>query len=235
MGLSFIASVQGYSSLTGTTVNCSSALNVAAGDLLVAWTEWQSAATGDTVIVDENDGTDVFTNSTPSINSNDIGGCFSYLIDAPADASFTPRTTISQSSRRIAIIVLQFRPDSGETVSLAVSATPAVGSGTAAQSNNVSFTGDDVVAVGGVSSADGGSAPSNEQIADTAADGAVDLTNYYSGMWWKFFTTAQSNIHAQCTVPNDLWVCDIIAFKSEAAAGGMSIPIAMDNYRRRRV
>jgi hypothetical protein len=200
-------------------------LNVAAGDLLVAWTEWQNAATGDTVVVDENDGTDTFTAGTPLINTNDTGGCFSWLINAPADASFTPRTTISNASRRIAFLVLQFRPDAVDTVTLDDEGTPASGSGTAMASNTISTTGTDEAVVGAASHSGGSEVFTSEQIGGAAADGAIDgVSNNYAGMWYKLYTSTQTNISATATAStSDLWVCNIVSFKSVAGVASAAL------------
>jgi len=217
MGFTKVAAVTGYLDAVGTTINCSSALNVAEHDLLVAWCTWQNAETGNTLTVDENDGTDTFQTETVVVQGEDIAGAFAFLLDAPADASFTPRMTIP-SGRRLTIDVYQLRPDAGDTVTKEASSTGS-GTSTALQSGNITTTGDDEVIFGGGADAGGGTEFANGQIADTAATETINNGDY-GGVWYKTFTSAQSNIHAQITNANDNWVCNIISFK---AAGDLSI------------
>jgi len=210
----FITSVTGWdANSTITTVDASSSLNVAAGDLLVAWTQWQNANSADTIVVDQNDSTNTFTAGTPLVNSSDIGGQFSWLLSGPADATFTPRTTISNNSRRISIIVMQFRPDSGETVTLDAEGTPASGSSTSPASNNISTTGTDVVALGGVSTGAGGGA-SSEQVDGTAFDDTDGAAGGHSKLFHRILTATFTDGNATATIGNDLWVANVIAFKS---------------------
>lgn len=230
MAFTFVASATAIN--TGTagpiTVSASPALNVAAGDLLVAYVEWQGAETGNTLVVDENDGTDTFTNGTQVVNSSDIGGQFAYLLSTPADASFTVRATITESSRRLFIGVLQFRPDAAETVTMDVQNT---GSGSSASllSGNITTTGTDEVVCGGGSDAEGGTAFSAMQLGDVNATGSTGDGTSYGRIWYRILTEVMTAGHAQATSANGLWVCNIISFKVEAAGGvtwgGMSTTI----------
>lgn len=206
----FIASASNSTTGTGTTLSTSTALNLAAGDLVVVWTEWQSAVTGDTVAVDENDGTDTFTTTAAVVNSSDIAGTFNYLLNAPADAAFTVRTTISASSTRIALIAYQFRPTTAPAV-LDASTTPATGSSTAVASATISTSVADSVVFGGSSHASG--TTTIELINGVTRGGKVDVGGFTS-MWYLIPTATFAAGTASATVgANDLWVGGVIAFK----------------------
>lgn len=206
----FVASATGYIATAGsTTVSTSTALNVAAGDLLCAFPNWQDAETGNTIVVDENDGTDVFTSGAVVVNSNDAGGAFSYLLNAPADASFTVRAT-TQACRRFGIIVYQFRPTTPPAALDAIT-TLATGSSTALASATLSTSVANSVVFGcGVSAS--GSQPVTGLIGGVAAGGLVS-SDVWGSLWYRIPTTTLSTITANATAGNDLWVCGIVAFK----------------------
>src|SRR3990167_6080949 len=102
MGWTQIAFVAGYAAASGTQVSASAALNVAAGDVLIAHTGWQGALSSDTVTVDQSDGTDTFTTpaAAKAVQASDVGSALSYLVAAGADAAFTPRFTLSAAGIR---------------------------------------------------------------------------------------------------------------------------------------
>ena len=56
MGWTYINTEYGFSDGEVWTIDTAGALNVTAGDLLVAWCCWQDAGAGDSPTVDENDG-----------------------------------------------------------------------------------------------------------------------------------------------------------------------------------
>lgn len=193
-----------------TTVSTSTALNLQAGDLVVVGTSWQSGVVGNTVAVDENDGTDVFT-TTPVSISDDLGWTFNYLLSAPADASFTVRSTISASARRLDIVVFQYRPTTAPAT-LDASTTPATGTGVAASSGTLSTSLADTVVVGGGSNASGTTSLVT-LIGGIASDGTANTANGWGHLWYRILTATASNIAATETVPNDFWATGIIAFK----------------------
>ena len=215
----YIAGVTGYVGTTGATqVSASGALNVTAGDLLVAWGEWQNAGSTDTIVFDENDGTDAFVTGTETINSDDLAGCFGWLIDAPGDASFTPRMTVSAAARRLTIVVMQFRPVGAGTVAMDAETTD-VGSSTSLASGVLASKAN-ALTLGGGCAADGGTAFSNEKIGGIAATTVIRDANNYSAEWYRLLTDAEGNIGATATNANDLWVCGVIQFTYTAGGEG---------------
>lgn len=204
----FIASALGFLSGTGTTVNTSTALNLAAGDLVIAWCGWQTAEAGNTAAIDESDGTDAFTNSTYSILNDNKAG-FSYLLNAPADASFTVRVTVP-SSNRIELQVLQFRPTTAPAT-LHASTTPATGTSVTPTSAAITTTIAASVVLGGAnhSSGAGFATPLIGGVAATKVDG----TGGYGSIWYRILSATVTGATAVITAgANDDWVCGAIAF-----------------------
>lgn len=218
-------SVEGYAAASGTAVSATAALNVLTNDLIVCYTGWQGAVSGDTVTVDENDGTDTFT--TPAagktVTASDIGGAMSYLIVTGDDASFTPRFTLSAAGTRRWIACYQFRPDASETVSVD-GVTSAGGTSTSLNSGNITTTGTDEVVFGGGGWANGGTLLSDHAIGGVADDGNLDddpAGGIYYSLWYRILTGTMTDGAATATaVGSDNWTCSIIAFKSEAGGGG---------------
>ncbi len=225
MGFTFIASVSGYRSSSGvTSVTASSTLNVQAGDVLVGIGEWQFAGTGDTTtIVQSDDSTNLMTLGREDVQSSDIGGAIHYKLNATADSTAEFKLEVSASSRRLSIIVLQFRPDGSETQS--TDGTPSVskGSSTALNSGNITTSGSDTVIVGGGSSADL-TAFTSVQIGADAADAVI--TESYLEAWYKLYDSGQTNVAANATVADDNWVGTVLGIKSVAAGGTLTISVA---------
>ena len=221
-GWTQIALAAGYDAVSGTTNNTSTSLNVAVGDLLIAHTGWQGAVSGDVVTVDQSDGTDTFTTpaAAKGVQASDIGTALSYLIVGGADATFTPRFTLSAAGTRRGIAVYQFRPDASETVS-ADGANVGLGLGTALATGTITTTGTDEVVVGG-GGHDNGSLLTVEQIGGVNADGSSDYdADGFYGIWYRILTATMTNGTADATAAaSDNWAISVHAFKSEAAGGG---------------
>jgi hypothetical protein len=216
----YIDSCSGYNGGNPiTTVDCSSSLNVQDGDLLVVHVGWQDAESGNTVVVAKDSGSPAnnftFDAEDQAVNSNDTGGAVGYALSAAADSSATFRFTVSADSRRMTIVVLQFRPTAGYTVSKDTS-NIATGNGTALASGQISTADANEVIIGGGSSA-GGAGFESQLIGGAAADGNTDANDYSTG-WYKIVSSLQSNITAQVTGgAGDLWVCNIISFQAKPA------------------
>ena len=221
MGWSHIAIVVGTAAASGTTVNASSSLSVDENDLLVASFHWQGAAAGDTITIDQSDGTDAFTNiaNTKTVEGFDLGTGMAYLIVAGADAAFTPRFTLSAAGIERDILVRQFRPDSGDTVTLDTS-NGSSGNGTALSSGVVTTTGTDEVVVGCGGQGNGTSLTS-EQINSVAADAATDSASVYYNNWYRILTATFAGGQATETAGGaaNSWGCAIACFKSVGAGG----------------
>jgi hypothetical protein len=207
---------------TGTTLDCVGTLNVAAGDLLVAWTKWEEGAS--TVAVSDG-GSNAFTMESVVNSGGGPYGAFGYKIAASANASAMFRMTLGTSREYRTLLVMLFRPDSGETVTRDAANT-GTGNSTSGLSGNITTTGDDEVVCGGYSEYSTTNT-SAEQIGDVNATAVLRTNTLYGGnfssMWYRILSATASDIHAQCTGGNDKWVCNIIAFKSAAAGGATPI------------
>lgn len=229
MGFSYIAGLGAYQNASGTSLSLASTFNVAAHDVLVAWVHWEDGDGGTIAISDG--GSNNFTMESVSNDTYNYG-CFGLLLDAVANATAT--FTFTNSIGRIyrGLGVMQFRPDVGDIIAKDQSAV-GNGSGTSLVSGNITTTGDDEIVLGAGKDYVGGSPFSAEQIGDINATVAIDLYTL-GGIWYRILTATANNIHAQATANNGAWICNIISVKATVAAGGLSIPVAMDIYRQRR-
>jgi len=219
MALSHVATASNYATGSGTSLACSSSLNVAAGDLLVAVAAWEEGSGGTLGVSDG--GSNTCTMTAEASQGTQPYLAFGYLLSATANATATFTFTNSTSRGYRGIIVLQFRPDGGETVTLDAGPSAAGGSSTAAQSGNITTTGTDVVVVAGARAYLTVN-PSARYIGDVA----VDTDHVSAGLtraWWRFLTETMTDGHGQLTWDGtSAWVASIIAFKS--AAGGAPEP-----------
>lgn len=206
MSFSYIAGV------IGTDDGTSTPLNVAAGDLLVAWLPWETSTQNPGL---NDGGSNVFT-TTNIINNtnNDNWGRFAYKVNASANSNalFVLSGTYQEGCR---IHVSQFRPDSGETVSLDFVTTGNQGSGSSFASESITSTGNDEVIIVGYKNYDGNTFTS-AIIDGDAIDGTISTTWALIGYWLKTATISSKQITA--TVTNSTWVSMVIGFKSEGAS-----------------
>ena len=224
MGFSFIASATGFYSPSGTILDCSSTLNIQEGDLIIAAAAWEDATAVATIAEDDDDNAlTMLTLADDTANFQRLG----YKINAAANVAATFRMTLGTARAYRSITVLQFRPDAGETVTFDAGPSSASAVSSAVQSGNISTAGNDEVVVA-FEKQYSSTTESDWLIGDVAADGTVENQSWAWG-WYKLFTTPQTDIHGQLTLgATPAWVCDIIAIKSEAAAGGGAVvPIIM--------
>ncbi len=212
-GFAYVASATGYNAGSGTALSTSSTLNLLADDVIVGWATW---ADGDSTISSFNDGA---SNSLTMESVHSYGtlvyGCIGIKVAVSANATATFTVTLGTARAYRGIMVMQFRPDAGDTVSKDSSATGSGTGGVSFLSGNIDTAGTDEVVVG-ASSFYNTQAEFTSKIGDVAADGTVSIT--YSSMWYRILTSTASGIHAEQVV-NDAtsWVCDIISVKSIAS------------------
>jgi hypothetical protein len=240
MGWSFIAWSGGGTNTDGTTLDATTTLNISVGDLLIGACRWEGADTTESIA--ENDGDNAFEMFSTVNGGNDdfwLGKGRKTVVNANATATLRFTLSVSRSWREF--IVLQFRPDAGDTVTHDAGPNGATGTSLSPQSGTVSTTGDDTIIVGMYVGYYTNSS-SNEQIGGSAADGAIDPSwppDYpnWTKMWYKIYTSTQTDVAGSATksdASGDEWVCDILAFKSVAAAGGVPIAIYKKYYDYRR-
>ena len=213
MALTFVASAENFADAAGTTLDCSSSLNVQAGDLLVAWCKHEG--TNGTFAVASSVGTNNFifdAADEENHSSLDLNASFGYRLSAVADAAATFRLT-TQSKEFRGLIVWQFRPDTGE-VCTKVAAAEGQGTGTSAASGGISPSDGDLVVFGGFAHFDAITL-SNRAINGVAADAFEDAVATDFSSWYRILTTGFTN--GTATVTQDLsidWICNIIAFQA---------------------
>lgn len=221
MGFTHIASISHIVAATTTTVVLDSTLNVVAGDLLVCFANWEDGTA--TVSVSDG-GSNSLTMKTPHAGGG-AWGAMGYKIAASANATATFTMTLGTARPYKTLLISQFRPDAGETVTEDASNTGAGTSGTTHSSGTINTAGTDEVVIGAAKNYTG-LTYTNEQIGGAAADGSLDEGNL-SAIWYKIYTSTQSNIAASATGPSGDWVCDIIAFKSASGGGASVVPVFM--------
>lgn len=211
MAFTYVASASG--SNTGTIVDCSSTLHLERGDILVCTVAWGVGAS--TVAVATTAPADSFDMLATAEYSGRDYQAIGWVIVGTDNPAATIRATLG-TSREAWINVMQFRPGVGEDISLEAGPSAAsAGSGSSAQSGNISPEGDSLLLIGAAHNASGVTFAS-EQIGDIAADGYIRV--YRSGLWYRIVTSSQTEIHAQATFgDNDSWVCDTIALLATSA------------------
>ncbi len=222
MAFTFIAWASNASdSTSATTIDTTTALNVAAGDLLITWAKHEGAPTT-VAIADSVSGNSHTLDAGDKVNhtNGDLSATFGYVLSATADASFTGRATFGAARPFRSIIVAQFRPDSGETVTKDTSAT-GQGNGTAVQSGTYTTSGTDVVAMGGYGEYVAATS-SSHQINGVAADAVrkTDVThgNNFTAAWYRILSSTFTNGRSTCTAGSSGdWIGNGIAFKSVAS------------------
>lgn len=229
MAWTFINSTSGFLSDVGTTLDADDVLNIATGDLVAVICAWEDGTS--TVSVQSTAADNAMTmlaTSTDTSNYVALG----YKISATANAASTFRMTNGTARGYRCLGVMQFRPDAGDVVTFAAGPSPGSGNSATLTTGNISPAGTDLVVVAGGKDYTS-SAFTDEKIATLAATGSEDILTF-GGIWYKLFTSDQTNINGSSTVGSNLWVGDIMAFESSAGGGGLSIPVVMAYYQRLR-
>jgi len=235
LAFSYIASVGAYATASATTLDTTASLNIAEKDLLVSICAWEDTNTTLASVddsVDDSNSMEIKTVSSSGGNYMQVARKINAALKNPS----TIRMTLNAAAGYRFFCVMQFRPDASETVTEDGGPNAGAGNSTAPASGAIDTTGDDAVICGAVKNYTNPNI-SNPLIAGLAADGSFypyATPNFYM-MWYKLFSSAQNDITASATLAaSAVWICDIIAFKSVAAAGGSTIPRYKKYYDYRR-
>jgi len=218
MAWTYVAEAEGYSYSSVSTLDAGSTLHLEVGDVLCIYAGYMGAST--TVAVATTAPADSFTMQTVNQYSTRNGACIGHVVVGTHNESATIRVTLGAARTAVAFVVMQYRPDAGDEISLVAGpGSASSGSGNTPQSQNISPQGTDLLVFAGMYNAAGMGYGTSFQIGDTAADGYNESNR--CGACYSLFTSTQSNIHGQATFgDNDSWTADIIALGSAAAAGG---------------
>ena len=156
-----------------------------------------------------------------------------YCLDCAANATAVITATNSTARGYRSIMVMQFRPSSGATISLDQALAVVAGTETALASPSVTTTGDDEVVIGFGKDYSAGSY-ADRQIATTAADQTVNqaVGTYVASMWSRILSGTITGA-ATATVAANYWLAGLLSIKSSAATGQFARPIAVYLARQR--
>jgi len=215
--MTYIGAAQGYSSTAIASIDATTTLNIAAGDVLVAYLAVVSpdSATLDYVGEDD-DTTNEFTVLARAPNWAVQG---SYLLSAEASSGATMRMTSSKiSNEGWEFTVLQFRPASGETVTFGSGPAAA---GTAWGKNPTSLalstTSADSLYVG--AAANDRAAISSNQIGGASPDGTISGTNDFDVSYTVFESAQTSNTYSTATASSGAWGAGLIVLDIATSSG----------------
>jgi hypothetical protein len=214
MAFSFIASTYKLGGWGVSSVATDVSLDIAAGDLIIAYVR---AGDHDTTCTITDGVSNTTTNEARNYNayaSLTVG----YVLSASAhnDALFT--ATFGLAIDYPAIYVLQFRPTASSTVS--TDQAVATGNGdwsTSLSTGNITTTGTDELLVAMMEF--NGSSPSwsNQHI------GGVDGTVVDVSAWYRILDATESGINASATASVSVsWCLSLLSFKATAAGGGLA-------------
>lgn len=214
MSWTFIGSAGNLNDASGTTLDCTTSLNVAAGDLLVCWVSNETSLTTYTVQKDSGSPANSFTFDAGDTISNNVFGQMGYVLSASADSSATFRATWGAARDFRIFIVGQWRPTGGATVTKDTS-TDNTGTSSTATSGNITTTGTDEVVIG-YSNLFSSGATSAETINGVSRDGVIRQDQ--ASMWYRILSATFSGGGAQATQgASDSWICGIVGFKAEGS------------------
>jgi hypothetical protein len=187
-------------------------MNVATGDLLVAFITWEDSAVTPSTLTDGGSNTFTFDTGDDNNYTGNVYGANMYRLSGVSNASATFTANLSAAGPYKRLFVFQYRPGSGETVTKDATAENGDTSGSVS-SGVISTTGtDEVVCAAARYYATGNW--SNEQIAGVAYDQAA-LQNP-SRMWCRILNATITNQQGTASVDiNNKWVSRIVAFKSQ--------------------
>lgn len=215
MAFQYIASANGQSASSVSTLDTSSSLNVAEGDLLVACVKYLMGTQTTEAVADTDGTTNTFTFDSADRNTTtNTCAAIGYKLAATADSSATFRVTLGAARSYVSIIVLQFRPTSGY-YAWKDQRNSSTGSSNSASSGNITTTSAGEVVIGHAVQAYDINTCTNEQINSVTADGYVRTTGS-NGVASAFYRIVTATFTGQATStlpdPASPWVCQIVSF-----------------------
>jgi len=197
----------------GTTINCSSTLNVQAGDILIGVVTWLDQSTT-AAIADTSSGNSMtmLTRVTDYGSYLQIG----YKLVATANSSSTFRATLGSGAGSKTIMVYQFRPDAGDSVELDTGPSGNTSSGTSVASASFSTAKTKEILVGAVKIYATNVTFSNQKFGSTAAAGVLACNGaiFDTASWYYIASATMSSVTANCTSSDgSSWAAGAISIK----------------------
>lgn len=197
---------------SGTTVSCADALNVTAGDLVVAGVKHEGAAT--TITIDTGAATPTFTDANAHLEAgfDDLGGKVQYWI-ATSTGTVTVRAVFGAARSFKQIKAYSFTPAGGTTWALG-NVAAAAGAGTSPASGNASAT------VAGCAT---GFIHAYGSVSLTPGSGwseAAEL-NVTSSLVTEYrLVTGAGTLNANGTIGDQEWISQLAIFNEVGGGGG---------------
>lgn len=212
-----IASAVGFASGSGTILDTSTALNVQAGDVLVAFASW--AQSNGSASIAQTDAANPMLMMPDYSNYWSIYSRAGYVISAAAASSATFRFTITDAAVNRSITVLQYRPDANTTVHLHAAFAFGEGTGTAMATSALGLYGDDVDAVAFAVRGTNAGSFSNLAINGATPDGTISNASIARAMRLHF-TENDTSVTASGTLDSsDDWYMTLLSFRSVSISG----------------
>jgi hypothetical protein len=219
-GWVYMGSWTGNNAASGATLDISTVMNVAAGDLLVGWIKHESTATTYAIASVSGSPANTFTCDGADVNDNAVGlhtqGC--YVLSAAADSSATFRATLGAARTFRNLVVMQFRPVSGKTVAKDTS-NDNQGSGTSTSSGTITTTGTDEVAAAFLGEFQPSSSSAWQINSVSAAPIPYASPIDSSSFWYRILTATFAGGQSTATVTAVDWNEHLMAFTATNAGG----------------
>jgi len=218
--MQYIGVATGHTTSYGDTLDTSTTLDILAGDVVVAYVSGFFAAGNDVATIAEDDASNGLTVLSASNDGWKVQG--GYSISASVSTGATFRAVLDRAhGNEWELVVLQFRPGAGETVSFGSGPASAnSGWGSNPTSANLSTTSDDSLFVGAASN-DRANLTSH-QIAGASTDGVIQSANFAFDIARTVFSSSQTSINYSTSSSLGIWAAQLICLDITVTGGGTS-------------
>jgi hypothetical protein len=216
MAFTYISEGYGFEAGSDTAVSAS-AMNIAAGNLLVVYVKWLGA---DTTLTVSDGGSNTFTMETHVIYGT--SGAIGYILNSAANTTATFTATFGDARSEKGLIVFQVQPTAETTVEKDQGPTLSYGNSAAIATSSITISAGDTIAIGACGT-NNSSLLSDELIADIAPDYIRAIGgDSGSGRMALFYSIGDTGAAtAKATIETGTyWTAEIMSFLATAASGG---------------